>query len=245
MNPEASSSHSSRPPIPADLHHAPRAQGLVIPYLTLCHRGRVAPVWGAIDPERYAVVLALRLCQVCGEALGDGEGPGNQVVVFIRPQDWIRGIGPEPGLHPACAAYSTRGCPMLAGRMPTYRSNAVAARIAPCGDPDCDCPQWAPPGPESDEAQRAGKPAEPWYSALINARDYQIVRYSGNESGPSGYGVDLRNVRLLRVRRVGDTVERGRTVLGMLADALDLFRLADRRGPRHGSDSNRGDRSVE
>ncbi|MRH91561.1 hypothetical protein GFY24_29675 [Nocardia sp. SYP-A9097] len=227
MNYDASSANSSRPPVLAHLHNAPTAQGLTIPYLTLCHRGRRSPVWGAIDPERYAVVLGLRLCQVCGEALGKGEGPGNQVVVFIRPQDWLRGIGPEPGLHPSCAAYSTRGCPMLAGRMPTYRSNAVAARITPCDDPGCECHQWTMPDPESTEAQRAGKPADPWYSALIDARDYEIIHVDGDESSPSGYGVRLREVPILRLRKVRGTPDNEPTVLDMVAAALDLNRLAD------------------
>ncbi|MFE3000046.1 hypothetical protein ACFXG4_34235 [Nocardia sp. NPDC059246] len=99
MNSAAPSPNSSRPPIPARLHDAPTAQGLAIPFLTLCHRGQTSPVWGAIDPERYALVLSLRLCQVCGERLGSGHGPGQQVVVFVRPQDWVRGVGPEAGLH--------------------------------------------------------------------------------------------------------------------------------------------------
>ncbi|WP_433566877.1 hypothetical protein ACQP1O_17815 [Nocardia sp. CA-151230] len=186
-------------------------------------------MWGAIDPGRYAVVLALRLCQVCGEELGDGEGPGNRVVVFLRPQDWIRGIAPEPGLHPECAAYSTRGCPMLAGRMTTYRSNAVAARITPCDDPECDCRQWTAPGPESDEATRAGKPADQWYSVLIDARDYQIVHYRADESEPSGYGVTLRGIQVLRLRKIRGTAEHERTVLDLVAAALDLTRLTHRR----------------
>lgn len=116
MNSAAPSPNSSRPQIPARLHNAPTAQGLAIPHLTLCHRDQTSPVWGAIDPERYALVLSLRLCQVCGEGLGNGAGPGQQVVVFVRPQDWVRGVGPEAGLHPECAAYSTRACPMLVPR---------------------------------------------------------------------------------------------------------------------------------
>lgn len=225
MNSAVPSSNSPRHPIPAHLHDAPTAQGLAIPYLTLCHRGRRSPVWGAIDPERYALVLGLRLCQVCGDELGRGEGPGNQVVVFIRPQDWLRGIAPEAGLHPECAVYSTQGCPMLAGRMPTYRSSAVAARITPCDDPECDCRQWTVPGPESDEAQRAGKPADPWYAALIDADDYQIMHLDGDESHPSGYGVRLREVPIRRLRKVHSTASSEPTVLDMLAAALDLDRL--------------------
>ncbi|MFE3060913.1 hypothetical protein [Nocardia sp. NPDC059239] len=231
MNSSAPSSNSPRPSIPARLHDAPTAQGLAIPFLTLCHRGRTSPVWGAIDPERYALVLGLRLCQVCGEDLGSGHGPSQQVVVFVRPQDWVRGVGPGVEINPECAAYSTRACPMLAGRMPTYRSNAIAARITPCDDPQCDCRQWTPPDSESEESQRAGKPADPWYSMLIDARDYQIVHYRGDESEPSGYGVTLRGIQVLRLRKVRGTAEHERTVLDVLAAALDLTRLTHRRWP--------------
>ncbi|MEV6096167.1 hypothetical protein [Nocardia sp. NPDC051981] len=225
MNSAAPSSNPSRPPLPARLHDAPTAQGLAIPYLTLCHRGRVSPVWGAIDPERYALVLGLRLCQVCGEELGHGHGPGHQVVVFVRPQDWVRGVGPEAGLHPECAAYSTRGCPMLAGRMPIYRSNAIAARFTPCGDPECGCPQWVQPGADSDEAIRAGQPADAWYSLLIDAHDYRIGPFHEDESGPVTYGVELRALRILRVRKVRGTNDSTPTVLDQLAAALEFTRL--------------------
>ncbi|MFE3757900.1 hypothetical protein ACFXO9_26635 [Nocardia tengchongensis] len=216
---------NSSPPILARLHDAPTAQGLAIPFLTLRHRGPGSPVWGAIDPERYALVLALRLCQVCGEKLGHGHGPGRQVVVFVRPQDWVGGVGPEAGLHPECAAYSTCGCPMLAGRMPAYRSNAIATRIAPCGDPECGCPQWIQPGPESEEATRAGKPADAWYSILLDARDYRIVPLQHTESGPATYGVDLRGLRIRRLRRVRGTAGATPTILDQLAAVLDVDRL--------------------
>lgn len=183
------------------------------------------PVWGAIDPERHVLVLGLRLCQVCGEELGRGHGPGQQVVVFVRPQDWVRGVGPEAGLHPECAAYSTRGCPMLAGRMPTYRSNAIAARITPCEDPECDCPQWIQPGPSSEEATRAGHPADAWYSILIDANDYRIVPVRDTESGPVTYGVELRGLRIRRLRKVRGTTVSAPTILDRLAAMLDLDRL--------------------
>ncbi|MFE3058801.1 hypothetical protein [Nocardia sp. NPDC059239] len=74
----------------------------------------------------------------------------------------------------------------------------------------------------------ADKPADPWYSMLIDARDYQIVHYRGDESGPSGYGVTLRGIQVLRLRKVGGTAEHERTVLDVFAAALDLTRLADR-----------------
>ncbi|MEU6585926.1 hypothetical protein [Nocardia sp. NPDC046763] len=225
MNTAAPSPNSSRPPIPARLHDAPTAQGLAIPFLTLCHRGRTSPVWGAIDPERYALVLSLRLCQVCGGELGSGHGPSQQVVVFVRPQDWVRGVGPEAGLHPECAAYSTRGCPMLAGRMPTYRSNGIAARVTPCEDPECDCPQWIQPGPDSEEAARAGHPAEAWYSILLDARDYRIVPFQDTESDPVTYGVELRGLRIRRLRKVRATPGSGPTILDRFAAMLDLDRL--------------------
>lgn len=221
-------SQPSRPPILARLHDAPTAQGLTIPYLTLRHHGHitlwghrahVTPVWGAVDPERYALVLALGLCQICGNGLGD------RVVVFARPQDWLRGIGPEAGLHPECADYSARGCPMLAGRMPHYRSTAVAARFTPCDNPECGCRLWIRPGVDSEEALRAGQPADAWYALWLNGEDYQIVHHPGDGSASSGFGVQLRGVRVLRIRKIRDAAAPITTVLDLMAAADALSRI--------------------
>ncbi|MFB8005230.1 hypothetical protein [Nocardia sp. NPDC056000] len=112
--------------------------------------------------------------------------------------------------------------------MPTYRSNAVAARITPCQDTACECRQWTAPGPDSEEAVRAGKPADAWYSVLIDARDYRIVHEDGEQSSDSGYGVALRNLPIVRLRRVGDAAHAQPTALDRLATTLTINRLSGR-----------------
>ncbi len=57
---------SVRPPILARLHDAPTDRGLTIPFITLCHRDRRDPIWGAIDPTHLHLVLSYALCQSAG-----------------------------------------------------------------------------------------------------------------------------------------------------------------------------------
>ncbi|MFB7720167.1 hypothetical protein [Nocardia sp. NPDC056100] len=109
--------------------------------------------------------------------------------------------------------------------MPTYRSNAVAARITPCQDTACECRHWAALGPDSEEAVRAGKPADAWYSVLIDARDYRIVHEDGEQSSNSGYGVALRNLPMVRLRRVQGAPMSEPTILDAVAAAMQITRL--------------------
>ncbi|MFE9322635.1 hypothetical protein ACFYOW_16825 [Nocardia sp. NPDC006982] len=80
--------------------HAPTSHGLVVPYITLAHRDRSHPVWGALDPVRRLHALTRKLCQVCGQPLQIyGEPFGDRVVLYLRPSDYLRGIAVEPGVH--------------------------------------------------------------------------------------------------------------------------------------------------
>lgn len=98
-------------PVPQRLAAAPVAAGMVVPYITMTHRDPAKPVWGAVNPARLQQIWQHSLCQVCGQRL---DSPW--VVVYIRPWDYLRGIGPEPALHPECGLYSKRTCPMLVFR---------------------------------------------------------------------------------------------------------------------------------
>ncbi|MGF6886714.1 hypothetical protein ABIA39_004512 [Nocardia sp. GAS34] len=208
MNSGVPLSDSPRPPILARLHQAPAAQGLTIPFVTLCHHGRRAPVWGGIDPARLHTVLSLRLCQICGQRLED------RVVVMLRPQDWLRGIAPEPGMHPECAHYSTRSCPVLSGRMSHHRPAATSARMTRCTDPRCDCGLWKPPTAGSDEDVRAGKPIDAWYALWIDGDDYEIVHSPDGDRSLGAAGVRMRGVRVLGIRKVRDATENPDTGIG-------------------------------
>lgn len=186
-----------QPAVPVRLTHAPTSQGLVVPYVTLAHRARTQPVWGKLDPVRLREILARKLCQICGQLLGD------RVVLYLRPSDYLRGVAVEPGVHPECGAYTRRACPMLSGR--THRYNPVTgAHLSRCDDPDCGCAQWAVVERDPREAPREGQPAEAWYEAWLPLSDYTIVSDPGNDTTPPAVGVDIRAARLLKVRKIRD-----------------------------------------
>ncbi|MEU6559412.1 hypothetical protein [Nocardia nova] len=184
-------------PVPSRLAHAPVSAGMVVPYVTLTHRDPARPVWGALNHARLQQIWLHGLCQVCGQRL---EGPW--VVVYLRPADFLRGIGPEPGLHPDCGRYSTHACPMLSGRTDRYNPHP---HRRPCGDPDCTCSLWAPPAPDPGEAHRDGQPAEAWYEAWIAIEDYTLTSVPRNADTPPAYGVEIRPAsRLRKLHKIRD-----------------------------------------
>lgn len=205
MHDPALPSPSVRPPTLARLHNQPTAHGLTIPYITLRHRGDNRPVWGAIDPVRLHRVWARRLCQVCCDPLTDHKplADHDRVVVMVRPLDWTHRLGPEPGLHPECARYSTRGCPALNGVLTHYRSHPAVARTYRCSDPTCHCAAWQPADPAQDSV-RAGKPLGRWYALWLEADQYRIRQRPGDAGTPTLTGVDLRHVHPLAIRKVRD-----------------------------------------
>ncbi|WP_433521550.1 hypothetical protein ACQPZ2_30135 [Nocardia pseudovaccinii] len=118
---------STQPAVPMRLMHAPTSHGLVVPFITLAHRDRSQPIWGALDPVRRLHAFTRKLCQVCGDPLQIyGEPFGDRVVLYLRPSDYLRGIAVEPGAHPECGHYSQRACPMLHGRSSRYNPSFLA-----------------------------------------------------------------------------------------------------------------------
>lgn len=190
-----SPSGPDRVPVPARLAAARRARGLVVPFITLSHRDPARPVWGMLDPARAHHVLWGKCCQICGQPLTD------RVVVFIRSSDYLRGLSIEPGLHPECAHYSRRACPMLAGQQHHYHPNP-ALRLAHCGDPTCRCRAWRDRDPDSRERPNDGRPVEAWYEAWIGIADYQVIADPGSQSSDPAVGIKLTGVRFLRLRKV-------------------------------------------
>ncbi|MGW4369162.1 hypothetical protein ACWEKT_26305 [Nocardia takedensis] len=214
------SSPPDRVPVPDRLAAAPRARGLVVPHITLTHRDRTRPVWGMLDPARTRWVLWGRRCQICGDPLTD------PVVVLLRSMDYQRRLAVEPGIHPECAHYSRRACPMLEGRQHHYHANP-AVRFARCGDPACDCRAWRPREPDPRDAVRDGLPAEAWYEAWLRLEDYRVVEDPGSATRAPALGVDLSGVRFLRLRKIRDAaptgVDRGPEALDLLIAAKSLF----------------------
>jgi hypothetical protein len=69
--------------------------------------------------------MHMRLCQTCGEPL-------QRLIVFaMRRGDMARMLSPETGMHPWCAWYAARACPMLAGAMTHYRSGSQMPTLPP------------------------------------------------------------------------------------------------------------------
>jgi hypothetical protein len=157
----------SAPPIPTRLAHRPTVGGLVVPWVSLesdrgHHLGQVS------DPRRVRA-LRHRLCQICGEPLY-----ADRYVLFGREADRSRGFVIEPGMHPECAAYSARACPMLTGDMDHYRSHTVDMSARSCPAPDCRCQLV----PAPDQAARAGAPSDTFFQVWARAADYRLARTS-------------------------------------------------------------------
>ncbi|WP_304455938.1 hypothetical protein [Nocardiopsis sp. YSL2] len=90
-------------------------------------------------------------CQIDGEPLYT-----DRYVLLGRASDRARGYVMEPGMHPECAAYAIKACPMLAGSMDHYRKRPVDMSARTCPDPDCGHGFL----PSPDSAVRAGRPAD-------------------------------------------------------------------------------------
>lgn len=148
---------SEQPSIPLSLSHLPVVGGLAVPWLTpRMADGRV--LLGTVDHDRMNAALNNKWCGVCGKRLGD------RTVLLLRLSDLPRCRTNEPGLHPHCAAYTIKACPMVAGRMAQYRSSPR----------DLD-PEYSS---GADAQHRQGAPREPWFSVWVES--YDVIFADGN-----------------------------------------------------------------
>lgn len=180
------------PPIPQRCADRPLLGGLVVPYISLVAEGRTH--LGGTHGKRVAECVANYLCQVCGQPLGDPP------YLFLATQTMTdEGFSSEPALHPECAAYSVKACPMVAGRMSAYNQHPHDVAGQSCGVAGCDCGGWS-----SDQSHVAGKPAEPWFRVWV--RSYAI---GVKERGPITVGNVTGCVfkgQVIRVRPVAPAV---------------------------------------
>ena len=154
------------PPIPQRCAGRPLLGGLVVPYISLVAEGRTH--LGGTHGKRVAECVAHYLCQICGQSLG-----APPFLFLATPTMVEEGFSGEPALHPECAAYSVKACPMVAGRMATYSKHPHDVTGAPCNLPGCGCGGWV-----GGESAVAGKAAEPWLRVWV--RSYAIgVRAAG------------------------------------------------------------------
>ncbi|GIH26029.1 hypothetical protein Aph01nite_43390 [Acrocarpospora phusangensis] len=172
-----------RPPIPLRLTDRPQVGGLVCPWVNV----RLAD--GTTDfrqtyGQHWRRAWLEQLCQVDGQRIAG-------TLVFLGGPNQLAedGYFDEPPLHPECAAYVTRACPMVAGRMTHYRSGPAlteGARGAVCPDPGCDCGGWQPTKQilhgdgscsvlgDDQRADPTGEPAHAWFA--VWARSYALAQ---------------------------------------------------------------------
>lgn len=189
--------------IPRTLAHLPVIAGMAVPWITaVTADGR--PVFGQIDGLRHTTCLLLRLCQVCGSALT------SRIVLLVRDRDLSNQFTAEPGLHPWCAAYSMRACPMVAGRMDHYRATPRSLTAGPVhsapddGDNDVlsalrDLTAFLDLAASLHQhAARRGAPAVPWSAVWVS--DYRLITDPMTRTVSASFA----HTPVLRVRRVSD-----------------------------------------
>jgi hypothetical protein len=166
---------SSNLPAPAHLAARPAAGGLVVPWITPWSHDK--PLFGQITDVAQWKSLLNRLCQVCGEQLPD------RAVLFARASDLRHQCVSEPATCPACAAYSRMACPMLSGRLASYRSG--------------EHPSLAGIPADFEQLLRRGAPAERWLMVWVQA--YDVIDHPAKPGSPAA---SWHRIPPLRIRPV-------------------------------------------
>jgi hypothetical protein len=159
---------------------------------------------GVVDSDRVHLALQRRWCGVCGRPLD-----ADRLVLLVRWSDlaWRRSF--EPALHPVCAHYTTRACPMVAGRLEHYRSTP----------PRLDAEMLSAP----DSVFRRGDRAEPWFSVWLPG--YRMVIDHGKAAA------SYQGMRPQRIRPIGAMAALA-SVLGLLPDTGGDDRSNESEPPR-------------
>lgn len=198
--------------IPQRCVRRPLSGGLVVPYVSLIHGGHAA--FGSLDAERARTALMQRLCQICGEPLEE------RCFLIVRPADVVRGLSPEPALHPECLPYTAAHCPMFNGTATHYRSRSVLAGHPagrPCTDPSCLCPSRSP---DEGHTARSGAPADRYAAWMIHTRNYRLTGPDDQPGVVSGISIDVPVLRR-RVLRNATLPPEQEDLLTLLRAVLD------------------------
>ena len=147
----------SLPRIPLSLQHLPTVGGLAVPWITP-RTGDGRYLLGSVDRRLAERALLNRWCGVCGRPLE------SRAVLMMRLSDLSRQCTNEPALHPWCAVYTGKSCPMVGGRLDRYRSS----------QPQLDSNMRR----AADAAARQGAVAEPWFAVWLAG--YQVITDHGN-----------------------------------------------------------------
>lgn len=162
MTPTPTHAHSGPPPIPATCEHRPTIGGRVTPWVNV-HLADGGIDFRSQHRTRVIEALSRSLCQVCGLPLG------HPIVLLGGPKSLRQLIFGEPPLHPECAVYTSKACPVVAGERthtPTGPSISRGKRGEKCFEPGCDCGGWVPSTP--DDAGHEPLDLEPWYAVYAS-----------------------------------------------------------------------------
>jgi hypothetical protein len=187
------------PRIPKRMAACPVHGGLALPEVAARHTSdQLPPLFGINDPRRVNRLLAGKRCGGCGQELSTR--PGGKYTLLLRPADFTRGYSSEPALHASdCAPYAIRACPLLNGRMTSYRTTRRDLEAECCGDAACDCRLWTN---SADQQARAGATASPVYAAVYRQQDYRLRWGDVREHRDVLLGVAVSGIEPLRIRLV-------------------------------------------
>lgn len=186
--------------IPQRLANRPTQGGLVVPWISV-QLGDQGFDLGNMHTSRVNTCFYQKRCQICGDRIH------GRIVFFLTDSALTDMHAGEPPLHPECAAYSARACPMLAGRMRHYRtslSRAYGPAGAYCDKPGCDCAGWQP---SPDASSKAGQPAERWNAVwcadyTLTVPDEETAALIGRGAVPTRKMLGARIDHPLKVRPV-------------------------------------------
>lgn len=188
-------------PIPQRCAGRPTQGGLVVPWISV-QLGDAGFDLGNMHTSRVNTCFYQKRCQICGDRIL------GRVVFFLAESALPEMHAGEPPLHPECAAYSAKACPMLNGRVRTYRkspSRSEGDAGKHCNVPGCDCAGWRV-SQDSQDRER-GRPAEPWHAVwctdyTITCPDEETQRLVASGAVPTGVSLGARIDHPLKVRPV-------------------------------------------
>ncbi|WP_154697041.1 hypothetical protein [Lentzea guizhouensis] len=189
-------------PVPARLEGRPRQGGLVVPWVSV-QLGDGTFDFGNMHNTRASLCFVESRCQI------DGQQIAPQPLVFFVSERSLEDLTTtEPPVHPECAAYSRRACPMVAGQMKRYRrtpSRAHGPAGEVCFDPGCECGGWVRTPGQGET--NAGQPAQRWYMVwcrnfAITVPDEETRRHLATGAIPTGVSIGAKILDPLKIRPV-------------------------------------------
>lgn len=195
-------------PIPLRLAERPTQGGLVVPWISV-QLGDGGFDLGNVHTSRVNTCLYKQSCQICGELILD------RIVFFLTESTLDAMSATEPPMHPECAAYSAKACPMVNGRMRHYRTSLSRA-YGPAGEncdiPACACSGWQP---SESSGSNAGRLAEPWHAVwctgyTVTVPDAETQALVASGAVPTRKSLGARIDQPLKVRPIlNDTTTTG------------------------------------